>query len=71
MGLPDGLADREEVLLGARVTAVYTALTRAEWALARVAGRGGTRRRSTATLPWRRTSGRCSGSSRRSRRCSA
>ena len=25
--------------------------------------------RSTATLPWRRTSGRCSGSSRRSRRC--
>jgi hypothetical protein len=37
MGLPDGLAGREEVELGARVTAVYTVLTRAEWALARVA----------------------------------
>jgi hypothetical protein len=38
LGLPDGVADRDAVLLGARVTAVYTALTRAEWALARVAG---------------------------------
>ncbi|MDI6908266.1 phosphotransferase [Nocardioides sp.] len=38
MGLPDGLATREEVTLGARVTAVYTVLNRAEWALARVAG---------------------------------
>jgi hypothetical protein len=37
MGMPDGLATRDEVLLGARVTAVYTALNRAEWALARVA----------------------------------
>ena len=37
-GLPRGLAGREEVLLGARVTLVYTALSRAEWALARVAG---------------------------------
>jgi hypothetical protein len=37
MGLPDGLASREEVVLGARITAVYTVLTRAEWALARVA----------------------------------
>ena len=37
MGLPDGLADRDEVTLGARITAVYTVLTRAEWALARVA----------------------------------
>jgi hypothetical protein len=36
-GLPDGLASPEQVLLGARVTAVYTALSRAEWALARVA----------------------------------
>ena len=36
-GLPAGLAAPEEVLLGARVTAVYTALSRAEWALARVA----------------------------------
>jgi hypothetical protein len=38
LGLPDGLATREEVTLGARVTAVYTVLNRAEWALARVAG---------------------------------
>ena len=38
MGLPGGLATREEVTLGARVTAVYTVLNRAEWALARVAG---------------------------------
>lgn len=36
--LPPGLADPAEVALGARVTAVYTALTRAEWALERVAG---------------------------------
>ena len=38
MGLPDGLASREQVAQGARVTAVLTALNRAEWALARVAG---------------------------------
>ena len=38
MGLPAGLASREEVELGARVTAVYTVLNRADWALARVAG---------------------------------
>jgi hypothetical protein len=38
MGLPDGLATRNEVTLGARITAVYTVLNRAEWALARVAG---------------------------------
>ena len=38
MGLPDGIASPDDVLLGARVTAVYTALNRAEWALARVAG---------------------------------
>lgn len=37
IGLPDSVADRDDVLLGARVTAVYTALSRAEWALARVA----------------------------------
>ncbi|WP_426244415.1 phosphotransferase [Nocardioides sp. LHG3406-4] len=37
IGLPESVADPEDVLLGARVTAVYTALTRAEWALARVA----------------------------------
>ncbi len=38
MGLPDGLASREEAELGARVTAVYTVLSQADWALARVAG---------------------------------
>ena len=38
MGLPDGLATAEEVTLGMRVSAAYTALSRAEWALARVAG---------------------------------
>jgi hypothetical protein len=38
MGLPVDLASRDEVELGARVTAVYTVLTRADWALARVAG---------------------------------
>lgn len=37
LGLPSGLATREQVLLGARVTAVYTVMTRADWALARVA----------------------------------
>ena len=36
-GLPPGLATRDDVLLGAQVTTVYTALTRADWALARVA----------------------------------
>jgi len=38
LGLPDALATRDEVVLGVRVTAVFTALSRAEWALARVAG---------------------------------
>jgi hypothetical protein len=38
LGLPDGLAEPDEVALGARVTAAYTVLTRADWALARVAG---------------------------------
>lgn len=37
LGMPDGLATRDEVTLGARVSAVYTVLTRAEWALARAA----------------------------------
>ena len=37
LGLPEGLATRDEVTLGARVTAVYTVLNRAEWALARAA----------------------------------
>ncbi len=35
--LPDGLASTDQVLTGARVMAVYTALTRLDWALARVA----------------------------------
>ncbi|MCW2842382.1 MAG: hypothetical protein JWN22_298 [Nocardioides sp.] len=38
IGLPEGLATRDDVTHGARVTAVLTALNRAEWALARVAG---------------------------------
>ncbi|GAB2977161.1 phosphotransferase [Nocardioides montaniterrae] len=38
LGLPKGLASYDDVVLGAQVVAVYTALTRAEWALARVAG---------------------------------
>lgn len=37
-GLPAGLADPGQVALGARVTAVLTALNHAEWALARAAG---------------------------------
>ncbi|WP_414858372.1 hypothetical protein [Nocardioides sp. Root240] len=37
LGLPAGVADRDAVVLGAQVVAVYTALSRAEWALARVA----------------------------------
>lgn len=37
-GLPGGVATRDEVALAARVSAVYTAVSRAEWALARVAG---------------------------------
>ncbi|MBC2934981.1 phosphotransferase [Nocardioides sp. zg-1228] len=35
--LPPGLASRADVVTGARVMAVYTALTRLDWALARVA----------------------------------
>jgi len=38
LGLPEGRATRDQAAQGARVTAVLTALTRAEWALARVAG---------------------------------
>ena len=38
MGLPDGIATPDEVTFGMRVSAAYTALSRAEWALARVAG---------------------------------
>ncbi|CAN5246481.1 MAG: phosphotransferase family protein [Nocardioides sp.] len=38
LGLPQGRATREEAAMGARISAVYTVVTRAEWALARVAG---------------------------------
>ncbi|WP_141013221.1 phosphotransferase [Nocardioides sambongensis] len=38
LGLGRGVADRDQVIAGARVVAVLTALNRAEWALARVAG---------------------------------
>jgi hypothetical protein len=38
LGLPAGLATRDEAAQGARVAAVLTALSRAEWALSRVAG---------------------------------
>lgn len=38
LGLPEGVATRDEVLLGTRIVAAYTAVSRAEWALARVAG---------------------------------
>lgn len=39
--LPEGLAPREQAELGAQVAAVFTAMSRAEWALARVADRPG------------------------------
>lgn len=35
--LPAGLASRDQALMGARVTAVFTSLTRVDWALSRVA----------------------------------
>jgi hypothetical protein len=38
LGMPESIASPDQVLLGARITSVFTALTRAEWALARVAG---------------------------------
>ncbi|HWJ10982.1 MAG TPA: phosphotransferase [Nocardioides sp.] len=58
LGLPAGIADRDTVVLGARVVAVYTALSRAEWALARVAtGEGalGAKYRHPAVAPHLRT----------------
>lgn len=36
LGLPAGVATREEATLGAQISAVYTALSRAEWALSRI-----------------------------------
>ena len=44
-GATGGLATPDEAALGARVTAVYTVLNRAEWALTRVAGEGRPRRK--------------------------
>jgi hypothetical protein len=38
MGLSQEVASRDDVVSGARITAVYTALSRAEWALERVSG---------------------------------
>lgn len=38
MGMRDDVAAPDDVMLGARITAVYTVFQRAEWALARVAG---------------------------------
>lgn len=38
LGVPDGLADPDQARTGAQVTAVFTALNRADWALSRVAG---------------------------------
>jgi Phosphotransferase enzyme family len=58
MGLPDGLATRDEVTLGMQVSAAYTALSRAEWALARVAGGEGAlagKYRHPAVAPYLRT----------------
>ncbi|MGL5810160.1 MAG: phosphotransferase [Nocardioides sp.] len=37
-GLGPGVASREDVAAAARITAVYTVLTRADWALSRIAG---------------------------------
>jgi hypothetical protein len=58
MGLPDGVATGDEVSFGMRVSAAYTALSRAEWALARVAGGEGAlagKYRHPAVAPYLRT----------------
>jgi hypothetical protein len=58
MGLPPGLATGAEVAHGMRVSAAYTALSRAEWALARVAhGEGAlaAKYRHPAVAPYLRT----------------
>lgn len=57
LGLPPGLATRADVELGAQVSAVYTAFSRADWALARVAGGEGpleTKFRHPAVAPYLR-----------------
>ena len=70
-GCPTGLATRDEVALGARVDrGLHRAEPRRVGAGPGRRRRGRAGRRSTATPPSRRTCGRCSGSSRRSRRCS-
>ncbi|WP_028660785.1 phosphotransferase [Nocardioides insulae] len=38
LGLPDGIATRDQVAHAAQVTSVYTVFTRADWALSRVSG---------------------------------
>lgn len=56
--LPSGTATVEQVRLGAAVTAVYTALTRVDWALLRVAGGEGAlagKYRHPAVAPYIRT----------------
>jgi hypothetical protein len=58
MGLPAGVATGDEAALGMRVSAAYTALSRAEWALARVAGGEGAlagKYRHPAVAPYLRT----------------
>lgn len=40
-GLPAGAATADQALLGARITAVHTVVTRAEWALSAAGGGGG------------------------------
>ena len=55
-GLPSGLATRDEVVLGARITAAYTVLGRADWALARVAGSGTAEARSRSLRQYRHPS---------------
>ena len=64
LGLPEGLATRDEVAHGARVTAVLTALSRAEWALAGWPGERAPWPGSTGTRRSRRTCACSSGSSR-------
>jgi hypothetical protein len=43
LGLPAGVATAEQVRLGTRIVAAYTVVSRAEWALSRVAGGEGAR----------------------------
>ena len=65
---PTGWPPARRSTLGARVTAVYTVLNRAEWALARAARGEGALAGKFRHPASRRTCARCSGSSRTSRR---